>query len=50
VIWDAARATYYLENNASRVFKVYDDLFSLCQGDRFVAEYYSQSTIVSFEA
>jgi len=41
VIWDAARAIYSLENNASWVFEVYEEVFSLHQSNRSLAEYYS---------
>ena len=36
-IWDVARATYSLENNTSRVFEVYEEVFNLRQGDKSVA-------------
>ena len=40
-IWNASHATYSLENNASRVFEVYEEVFSLPHGDKSIAEYYN---------
>jgi len=39
MIWDVARDIYSLENNASRVFEVYEKVFSLRQGIKSVVEY-----------
>jgi len=41
-IWEAARATYSLKNNAFRVFEVYENVFNLRHGDRSLLEYYNQ--------
>ena len=35
------RLTYGHEKNISRVFKMYEQLFVLCQGDRLDQEYFT---------
>jgi len=44
-IWDAIHDTYSLQNNASRIFEVYKDIFNLRQGDKSLADYYSNSRV-----
>ena len=40
-IWDTCRLTYGHEKNISRGFEVYEQLFTLHQGDRFVQEHFT---------
>ena len=39
-IWDTLQLTYGLEKNISRVFEVYEQLFTLRQGDRSIQEHF----------
>ena len=40
-IWDTLRLTYGHEKNISRVFEIYEHLFTLRQGDRSVQEHFT---------
>ena len=40
-IWDTLRLTYGHEKNISRVYEIYEQLFTLRQGDRSVQEYFT---------
>ena len=40
-IWEVVRDTYPMKQNASRVFEVYYNLFSLRQGDKTLEDYYN---------
>jgi len=39
-IWEAVRDSYSMNQNVSPVFEVYEDLFSLRQGDKSLEDYY----------
>jgi len=41
-MWDALKVMYDNENNPSRVFEIYECMFELKQGDRFVPEFYGE--------
>ena len=41
-MWNTLKVMYGNENNPSRVFKIYERLFELKQGDRFVPEFYGE--------
>ena len=40
-IWKAIHDIYSMKKNASRVCEVYEDLFSLRQGDKSLEDYYN---------
>ena len=40
-IWNTCRLTYGHEKNISRVFEVYEQLFTIRQGERSVQEYFT---------
>ena len=40
-VWDTLRELYSSDQNISRVFQIYQNIFSLQQGDRSVDEYFS---------
>ena len=40
-IWDTLNTTYGHEKNSSRVFKIYEQIFILRQGDRLVQEHFT---------
>ena len=41
-MWDTLKVMYENEKNFSRVFKIYERLFELKQGDRSVTEFYGE--------
>ena len=41
-MWDKLKVMYDNEKNPSRVFKIYEYLFELKQGDRYVPEFYDK--------
>ena len=41
-MWDILKVMYGNERNPSRVFKIYERVFELKQGDRFVPEFYGE--------
>ena len=40
--WDTLKVMYVNEKNLSRVFEIYERLFELKQGDKFVPEFYAE--------
>jgi len=41
-IWDTLKVMYENKKNLSRVFEIYEHLFELKQGDKFVPEFYGE--------
>ena len=41
-MWDTLKVMYGNEKNPSMVFEIYEHLFKLKQGDRFVHEFYDE--------
>ena len=41
-MWDTLKVMHGNEKNLSRVFEIYERLFELKQGDKFVAEFYGE--------
>ena len=41
-MWETLKVMYDNEKNPSRVFEIYEHLFELKQGDRFVPELYGE--------
>ena len=41
-MWDTLKVMYGNEKNPSRMFEIYERLFELKQGDRFVHEFYGK--------
>ena len=41
-MWDTLKVMYDNEKNPSRVFEIYERLFDLKQGDRYVPEFYGE--------
>ena len=41
-VWDTLKVMYGNEKNPSRVLEIYERLFELKQGDRFMPEFYGK--------
>jgi len=41
-LWDTLKVMYGNEKNPSRVFEIYECLFELKKGDKFVPEFYGE--------
>ena len=41
-MWDTLKVIYGNKKNLSRVFEIYEHLFELKQGDRFVPEFHGE--------
>jgi len=41
-MWDTLNVMYKNEKNSSRVFKIYERVFELKHGDKFVPEFYGE--------